>query len=109
MKIDVLKSIRETEEEYQEMIRDAQAERRKNLSDAELEAENLVQKAEKDAGDYKIQRLAEARADAQSRYAEVIKEGETRAEALRVQGSKNQTKAVNFVVSRFKERLHVRA
>ena len=65
------------------MIRDAQAERKKSLSDAELEAENLVRKAQKDAEDYRNQRLTEARAEAQNRYAEIVREGEARAEALK--------------------------
>jgi V/A-type H+-transporting ATPase subunit G/H len=64
MKTDVLKSIRETEEEYQAMIRDAQAGRKKSLSDAEQEAESLILKAQNDAGEYRNQRLAEARAEA---------------------------------------------
>lgn len=109
MKTDVLKSIRETEEEYQAMIRDAQAERKKNLSDAELEAENLVQKAQKDATEHRNQRLAEARAQAQNRYEEIVREGEARAEALKATGSKNLAKAVDFIVTRFKEQLHVKA
>lgn len=109
MKTDVLKSIRETEEEYQAMIHDAQAERKKSLSDAELEAENLVQKAQNDAGEYRNQRLAEARAQAQNRYTEIVREGEVRAEALQKQGNKNLAKAVDFIVSRFKEQLHVKA
>ncbi|MDD3933232.1 MAG: V-type ATPase subunit subunit G family protein [Methanoculleus sp.] len=109
MKTDVLKSIRETEEEYQAMIRDAQAGRKKSLSDAEQEADNLVQKAQKDAGDYRNQRLAEARAQAQNRYTEIVKEGEARAETLKAQGNKNLAKAVDFIVSQFKEQLHVKA
>ena len=109
MKTDVLKSIRETEEEYQAMIRDAQAERKKSLSDAELEADNLVRKAQNDAGDYRNRRLVEARAQAQNRYTEIVKEGEARAETLKAQGGKNLTRAVDFVVSRFKEHLHVKA
>ncbi|MGI5938392.1 V-type ATPase subunit subunit G family protein [Methanoculleus thermophilus] len=109
MKTDVLKSIRETEEEYQAMIRDAQAERKKSLSDAELEADNLVQKAQKDATDYRNQRLAEARAQAQNRYKEIVNEGKVRAEALKAQGNQNLAKAVDFIVTRFKEQLHVKA
>ncbi|MDK2990230.1 MAG: V/A-type H+/Na+-transporting ATPase subunit [Methanoculleus sp.] len=109
MKTDVLKSIRETEEEYQAMIRDAQAERKKSLSDAELEAENLVLKAQKDAAEHRNQRLAEARAQAQNRYAEIVREGEARAEALKAAGNKNLAKAVDFIVTRFKEQLHVKA
>jgi len=109
MKTDVLKSIRETEEEYQAMIRDAQAERKKSLSDAELEAENLVLKAQKDAGEHRNQRLAEARAQAQNRYEEIVREGEARAEALKATGNKNLAKAVDFIVTRFKEQLHVKA
>ena len=109
MKIDVLKNIRETEEEYQAMIRDAQAERKKNLSDAELEADNLIVKAQKGAEDYRNQRLAEARAQAQNRYAEIVREGETRAEALKASGNKNLAEAVDFIVTRFKEHLHVKA
>jgi len=91
------------------MIRDAQAERKKSLSDAELEAENLVVKAQKDAEDYRNQRLAEARAQAQNRYAEIVREGETRAEALKASGNKNLAEAVDFIVTRFKEHLHVKA
>ncbi|WP_292367170.1 MULTISPECIES: V-type ATPase subunit subunit G family protein [unclassified Methanoculleus] len=109
METDVLKSIRETEEEYQAMIRDAQAERKKSLSDAELEAENLVLKAQKDAGEHRNQRLAEARAQAQNRYEEIVREGEARAEALKATGNKNLAKAVDFIVTRFKEQLHVKA
>ncbi|MFA7562296.1 MAG: V-type ATPase subunit subunit G family protein [Methanoculleus sp.] len=109
MKIDVLKNIRETEEEYQAMIRDAQAERKKNLSDAELEAENLVRKAESDAAEYRNQRLAEARTQAQHGYAEIVKEGEARAEALKATGKKNLAEAVDLIVTRFKEHLHVKA
>lgn len=109
MKTDVLKSIRETEEEYQTMIRDAQAERKKNLSDAELEAENLIIKAQKSADDYRNQRLAEARAQAQNRYTEIVKEGEARAEVLKASGSKNLPEAVDLIVARFKEQLHVKA
>ncbi len=109
MKTDVLKSIRETEEEYQAMIRDAQAERKKSLSDAELEAENLVLKAQKDAAEHRNQRLLEARAQAQNRYAEIVREGEARAEALKAAGNKNLAKAVDFIVTRFKEQLHVKA
>ncbi|WP_394339344.1 MULTISPECIES: ATPase [unclassified Methanoculleus] len=109
MKTDVLKSIRETEEEYQAMIRDAQAGRKKSLSDAEVEADNLIQKAQKDAEGYRNQRLAEARAQAQNRYAGIVKEGEARADALQQQGERNLTKAVDFIVARFKEQLHAKA
>ena len=109
MKTDVLKSIRETEEEYQVMIRDAQAERKKSLSDAELEADNLVLKAKNDAAEYRNQRLAEAQAQAQNRYTEIVKEGEARAEQLKATGEKNLAKAVDVIVARFKEQLHVKA
>ncbi|MEG3055676.1 MAG: hypothetical protein RQM90_06160 [Methanoculleus sp.] len=50
MKTDVLKSIRETEEKYQEMIRDAQAERKKSLSDAEAELKTWSRRQRKMPG-----------------------------------------------------------
>jgi V/A-type H+-transporting ATPase subunit G/H len=109
MKTDVLKSIRETEEEYQAMIRDAQAARKKSLADAEQEAESLVLKAQSDAGEYRNQRLAEARAEARRRYDEIVREGEARAETLKQQGNKNLARAVDAVVARFKEQVHVKA
>jgi V/A-type H+-transporting ATPase subunit G/H len=109
MKTEVLKSIKKTEEEYQAMIGEAQAERKKTLYDAEMEAENLILKAQNDAEEYRKQRLLEARQQAQGRHAEIVKGGEQRAEALMAQGNRNLDKAVDFIVSRFKEQLHVKA
>ncbi|RXE56952.1 ATPase [Methanoculleus taiwanensis] len=109
MKTEVLKSIKKTEEEYQAMISAAQAERKKNLYDAEMEAENLILKATTDAEEYKKQRLAAARGQAQQKYTEIVKKGEQSAETLKAEGSKKLDTAVDYIVSRFKEQLNVTA
>lgn len=109
MKTEVLKSIRATEEEYQSLISTVMAERKRSLSDAELEADNLVMKATANAEEYKKMRLAEAREQAEKKHAEIVREGERKAADLKAKGSKNLNSAVELLVSRFKEKLHVHA
>jgi V/A-type H+-transporting ATPase subunit G/H len=109
MKTEVLKSIRATEEEYQSLISTVMAERKRSLSDAELEADNLVMKATASAEEYKKMRLAEARQQAEKRHAGIVREGEQKAADLKAKGSNNLNSAVELLVSRFKEKLHVHA
>jgi V/A-type H+-transporting ATPase subunit G/H len=106
MKTDVLKDIKATEEEYQSRISTVMAERKRSLSDAELEADNLVIKAGTSAEEYKKMKLAEARQQAEKRRGEIVREGEKKAEDLKAKGSQNLHKAVELLVSRFKEKLH---
>ncbi len=107
MKTEVLKSIRATEEEYQSRISTVMAERKRNLSDSELEAGNIVMKATANADEYKKMRLAEARQQAERKHAEIVREGERKAADLKAKGSNNLNPAVELLVSRFKEKLHV--
>lgn len=109
MKSDVLKSIKKTEEAYRTMIGEAEAERKRAIQSAELEADNLVLKAGMTAEEYKKQRLADARKKAAARHAEIIRTGDQRAAELKERGGKNLEKAVELLVSRFKEQLHVNA
>ncbi|MCU0628205.1 MAG: hypothetical protein MUE45_01765 [Methanoregulaceae archaeon] len=51
-------------------------------------------------------RLAEARAQAERKHAEIVREGERKAADLKEKGSKNLNSAVELLVSRFKESLH---
>jgi V/A-type H+-transporting ATPase subunit G/H len=106
MKIDVLKDIKATEEEYQSRINKVMAERKRSLSDAELEADNLVMKASTGAEEYKNMRFAEARKQAEDRREEIISDGERKAEELKARGRQNLDRAVELLVSRFKETLH---
>jgi len=109
MKTEVLKNIKTTEEEYQSRISTVMAERKRSISDAELEADNLVMKAAAGAEDYKKLKLAEARENAEKRRREIITEGERKAADLKGRGSQNLPKAVELLVSRFKEKLNVKA
>jgi V/A-type H+-transporting ATPase subunit G/H len=109
MKTDVLKSIKMTEESYRTMIEEAEAERKRSISNAELEADNLILKANAGAEEYKKQRLAEARRQAAEKHVEIVRAVDQRAAELKEKGSQNLSKAVELLVSRFKEQLNARA
>ena len=84
MKTEVLKNIKATEDEYQSLINTVMAERKRSLSDAELEADNLIMKASTSTDEYRKMRLAEARAQAERKHAEVVQG--RRAEGCRSEG-----------------------
>ena len=109
MRTEVLRDIKKTEEEYRTMIQSAQDERKHRRSQAELEADNLVTKAQGNAEEYKKLKLEEARRQAASRHATITREGESKAAALKQKGAQNLAKAVQLLVVRFKEQLHVNA
>jgi V/A-type H+-transporting ATPase subunit G/H len=109
MRTEVLRDIKKTEEEYQTMISAAQDERKLKRSQAELEADNLVTKAQGNVEEYKKLKLEEARRQAELRHTEVIREGDRRAAALKAKGAPHLSKAVQLLVARFKEQLHVDA
>ena len=109
MKTEVLQDIKKAEEEYQSVISKAQEEKKHKHSQAELESDNLVAKAQSNAEQYKKLKLEEARHQAAQKHAEIIKEGNQRSAALKEKGTKNLSKAVQLLVSRFKEQLHVGA
>ena len=109
MKTEVLKDIKKAEEEYQSMISKAQEERKQKHSQAELESDNLVAKAQSNSEQYKKLKLEEARHQAAQKHADIIKEGNQRSAALSEKGKRNLSKAVQLLVSRFKEQLHVGA
>lgn len=109
MKTEVLRDIKKTEEEYQKTITAAQEEKKHRRSQAELEADNLVTKAQSNAEQYKKLKLEEARHQASLKHAEIIQSGNQRAAGIREKGSKNLKKAVQLLVMRFKEQLHVEA
>jgi V/A-type H+-transporting ATPase subunit G/H len=106
MKSEILKEIKKAEEEYNAAIAESQAEKRRMLSNAELEADNLVMKATHNSEEYRKQRLTEARGQAAARHSALVKEGEQRAASIAEKGKKNIDRAVELLVSRFKERLH---
>jgi len=109
MKTEVLDDIKKTEAEYQSMVSAAQEERKKRRSQAELEADNLITKAQSNAEQYKKLKLEEARHQAAQKHADIIKEGNQRSAALSEKGKRNLSKAVQLLVTRFKEQLHVGA
>ncbi len=109
MKIEVLKDIKKTEEEYKKMISEAEAARVKSLADAQLEGDNLIQKANADAEEYKKKCIADAKSTAASRYDAILKKGRAEATVLEQKGRQNLDKAVEMLVDRFKEQLHVQS
>jgi len=109
MRTEVLRDIKKTEEEYQTMIRAAQDERKLKRSQAELEADNLVTKAQGNVEEYKKLKLEEARRLAALRHTGIITEGDRRAAALKAKGAPHLSQAVQLLVARFKEQLHVNA
>ena len=109
MKTEVLKDIKTAEEEYSTMIRNAEADKKKSLANAELEADNLIVKATSTAEEYRKKRMADARTHAAESHARIIKEGELSTIALREHGRKNLDRAVELLVTRFKEQVHVKA
>jgi V/A-type H+-transporting ATPase subunit G/H len=109
MKTEVLRDIKKTEEEYQSMISAAQEEKKQRHSQAELEADNLITKAQSNAEQYKKLKLDEARHQAARKHAEIMNVGNQRAAALKERGRSNLSKAVQLLVSRFREQLHVNA
>lgn len=109
MKIEVLESIKKTEDEYKAAISQAEAERRKSVQNAELEADNLIAKATMNAEEYRKQKLAEAHAEADRRHAAIIADGEARATELRERGRRNMDGAVALLVTRLKGALDAAA
>jgi V/A-type H+-transporting ATPase subunit G/H len=109
MKSEVLKNIKQAEEEYRIRISEAKAEREKRISEAKLEADNLIMKAKSDIEEYKKKRLTDAREEAARTRRAIIKTGEERAAALRNRGKKNLDKAAALLIARLKEQLHVTA
>ncbi len=108
MKIEVLKSIKQSEEEYTTLIHEAKADREQKLAAARLEAEHLIAKAHAEVEEYRKRRLSDARDEAARRRAEAIKEGNARAESLRSKGMKNLDKALALLTSRFEEQFHAK-
>jgi V/A-type H+-transporting ATPase subunit G/H len=109
MKTEVLKDIKTAEEEYSKTVRNAAADKKKSLANAELEAANLLVKATSSAEEYRKKRMADARTHAAESHARIIKEGEQSITMLREHGQKNLDRAVELLVTRFKEQVHVKA
>jgi len=109
MKTEVLRDIKKAEEDYLSVISKAQEQKKKRHSEAELESDNLVTKAQSNAEQYKKLKLEEARHQAALKHAEIIKGGNQRAAALKQKGEQDLPKAVQLLVLRFKEQLHVKA
>lgn len=107
MKIEVLKDIKNAEEDYKKMISQAQERRKTLVASAELEADNLVQKAQEDAEEFKKQQITDARSRAQMKHDKIISDGKAEAVALESRGRQNLAKAVDLLVTRFKEQLNV--
>ena len=107
MKIEVLKDIRLAEEDYKSTISEAQEKRKTITSSAELEADNVIQKAHIEAEEYKKQQMTNARKEADNRYERIISEGKAETLALENRGQQNLPRAVDLLVTRFREQLHV--
>jgi len=107
MKVEVLKDIRNAEDEYKSTIAAANETRRTLIASAELEADNLVQDAIKNAEEYKKQCIADARSQATETYEKIVRDGKDQAAALESKGRQNVDKAIELLVTRFKGQLNV--
>ncbi|MCX6694489.1 MAG: ATPase [Methanomicrobiales archaeon] len=106
MRIEVLKSIKSAEEEYRSMISDAVTDKKKSIASAELEADNLVMKAQASAEEYRKQKLTEVRRQAEEKNRAIVADGQKQAAAITDRGRKNLIRAVDPLVSRWKEQMH---
>jgi len=91
------------------MVSTAKAEQKQKIADARVEADHIVEKATADAEAHKKQRLADAASEAAKKRAHILKDGEVRAAKLRADSLANLDRAVDLLVLRFKEQLHVSA
>ena len=107
MKVEVLKDIKNAEDEYRSTIAAANEARRTLIASAELEADNLVQNAAKDAEEYKKQCIADARSQATETYEQIVRKGKDQAAALESKGRQNVDKVIELLVTRFKGQLNV--
>ena len=89
------------------MISQAQEQRRTFITSADLEADNLIQKAQEDAEEFKKQQIADARNQSVMKRDRIVSEGKANAMALESRGRQNLAKAVDLLVTRFKEQLNV--
>jgi len=109
MKIEVLKDIKNAEEEYKKLVSQAQEQRKSLIASAEQESDNLIQKAQGDAEVFKKQQIADARSLATIRHDKIVSDGKAEAVALESKGRQNLANAVDLLVNRFKEQLNVSA
>lgn len=109
MKVEVLKDIKNAEDEYKSTIAAANETRRTLIASAEIEADNIVQDATKQAEEYKKQCIADARSQATATYDKIVRDGKEQAAALESKGRQNLDKAIELLVTRFKEQLNVSA
>jgi V/A-type H+-transporting ATPase subunit G/H len=109
MKVEVLKDIKNAEDEYKSTIAAANETRRTLIASAEIEADNIVQDATKQAEEYKKQCIADARSQATAAYDKIVRDGKEQAAALESKGRQNLDKAIELLVTRFKEQLNVSA
>ena len=110
MKTEVLKDIKTAEEEYRTMIRDAEADKKKSLANAELEADNLIVKGEQ-APRKSTRRNAWPMPGQQlkSHMPGLSRKAKNAPLRSRNTGGKNLDRAVELLVTRFKEQVHVKA
>jgi V/A-type H+-transporting ATPase subunit G/H len=109
MKVEVLKRIKDTEQDYTAMISEAKAAKEKRIAAARLEADSRVIRAEGEIEEYKKKRLAGARDEIGRKRETIQRKGEEHATALRNRGKSNLDRSVAFLVKRFREQLHVPA
>jgi vacuolar-type H+-ATPase subunit H len=108
MKTEVLKAIKQAEEEYQAEVAGAKAEKERTISAATLEADTLVMKARAGSEENKKKRLEDARRDAARKREEILREGERKAALLREQAGKNLDGAVRLLLKRFEAEVYVK-
>ena len=97
MKVEVLKDIKNAEDEYKSTIATANETRRTIIASAEVEADNLVQEVTKQVEQYKKDYITDARRKATATYDKIVSDGKQQAADLESKGRQNLDEAIKLL------------
>ena len=101
--IEILSSIRETEEESEQILQKAQAEKDSIIKNAQKEADELLQKKIDAVKKAQEKKISEFKAKSSSASKDKIEEGKKQAKHIESKGGKNLAKAADFVAKKIEE------
>ncbi len=97
MAVELVKSIKETEERAQELVREAQQEARKTLKEAQVSAEKIMESAVAQAEEEARESLNMAEKEAKAESKPLLEKQEDDIEQLKVQAAKKMPEAVALI------------
>ncbi len=98
--MDILSSIREAEQEAEEILRKAQIEKDEIIKRAQKGAEELFQRRMEEIKKAQEKKISEFKAKSSSAYKDKIDEGKKQAKQLQSKAEKNLDKAVDFAINK---------